>query len=135
MFIQDTEKGFFDCPFNPEFLIWKNSSFHTWELCLKNVNNSDGYPEIIGKIYGGVGGGMPGSLIQATNLGWEIKEEYRGQGYMTRLLELYLQEVVPDVNGFAVVISKANVASFRLAIQSGFEIYEENEDNIFLYRK
>lgn len=120
-------EGYVPCPFDSNFLIWKDNFIYTWELCLKNEFDSEGYPQRIGRI----SRGDPGSL-DAVDLSWKIDPEYRGQKIMSQLLELFLNEVPKDKEHFAAVILKENLASFNLARKCGFEIYEELEDRYYL---
>jgi RimJ/RimL family protein N-acetyltransferase len=122
------DTGYIEFPFNSNFLIWKNSSSQEWELCLKELHR-DGYPLVVGRISSM---GVPGSLNNTTNLAYALDETYRGQGIMTNLLSLYLEETIPDSNGFAVVIYKSNEPSSRLAFRLGFKIYEECDTFYFL---
>jgi len=89
--------------------------------------NSEGYPELVGW----VSRGDPGILKNATNLGWKICEEYRGQGLMTQLLNFFITEYEPDIDGFAAKILKNNIPSVKLALRCSFKIYYE--DNEYVY--
>lgn len=126
--MENSDNKFSTAPFNSSLLIWKGPGYW-WNLCLKNKMNEDGSPQVIGSI----GTGMSGSLNNSTNLAWMINEEYRGQGLMSLFLEIYLNELTPDIDGFAVVISKENTPSLKLALKCGFQVYEEREE--FLYLK
>ena len=124
-----------ECPFSPRFLIWKDSSLSLWEICLRFDEECfppiDEYPRRIGFIRLG----DKGLLSNATNLGWMMVEQFRNQGIMSRFLELYLNEVCPDSDGFAVVIMKHNLSSLRLALKNGFVQYFEDDEKIYLQRK
>ena len=130
IFTNEKPAGYIDCPFDSRFLIWKNDSIFTWEICLTSLNE-DGYPQIIGEI----GQGDEGPMKDVTNLGWTIKEEYRGQGIMKNLLELFLQSVTPNGGVFAVAILKDNLPSLKLAQSCGFSVYDEDEDKAFLFKQ
>ena len=100
------------------------------ELNHRTIMNSDGYPEMIAWI----SRGDPGLLKNATNLGWKISEEYRGQGIMTNLLNLFLEENTPDIDGFAAKIMKTNIPSIKLALKCGFKIYQEDLDYFYVQK-
>lgn len=118
-------EGYVECPFDKRFLIYKDSLIGSYQLCLPHEND---YPSIVGWVKHG----DEGKMKDAHNLGWRIQEEYRGQGLMSQLLEMYLQEVTPQGVCFAVVILKHNLASLKMALKNGFEIYDEDAEKLYL---
>lgn len=128
------ERGYFDCPFDKRFLIWKQDSIYTWELCLKEESDGDGYPKRIGKITDPDKGQLPRDLpfIQGMSyLAWEILPEYRCQGIMSNLLALFVESVQHQENGFLVAILIDNTPSLRLALKNGFKEFDRivNDSN------
>lgn len=118
-------EGYVECPFDKRFLIYKDSLIGSYQLCLPQFED---YPIIIGWI----NNGDEGKIKDAHNLGWRIQEDYRGQGLMTKLLEIFLQEISPKGVCFAVVILKHNIASLKIALKNGFTVYDEDEEKIYL---
>lgn len=131
MIFESNSSNYEKCPFDERFLIWKNYSNHLYELCLKDTLDEDGFPKRIGYI----SPGDEGKLKNASNLGWRISEDFRNQGIMSKFLNLYLEEICPQENGFAVVILKSNTPSYRLAIKAGFTLYDEDDQMFYLKRK
>lgn len=125
MLFKDSSILYSACPFDQRFIIQKNINIGSYELCIPNPND---YPSVVGWI----SIGDPGKITDAHNLGWRIDEEYRGQGLMSKLLEIFLQEVSPNGSCFAIVISRTNSSSLKMAQKAGFVIYDEDEDHFYL---
>lgn len=125
---KEIEYPYVVCPFNSNFVLYKRDGYI--ELCNRNIMNSEGYPELVGWI----SRGDPGLLNNATNLGWKLCEEYRCQGLMTQLLNLFIAENEPDLDGFAAKILKANLPSIKLALRCGFKIYHEDNDCVYVQK-
>jgi len=102
-----------------------------WKLQSKTEIDEDGYPKTIGAI----NENGQGSLKNSTKLGWEIREDWKGQGIMTAVMRLYLEQVSPDSDGFEVKILKSNGASQRVAQKLGFKPYKDDEDCTYFLLK
>ena len=137
MFNDASDRGYYPCEFDKRFVIWRQNSIYTWELCLAHVEDEDGYPKRIGRIEPADMGSPVDLYPQEPGviyLNWEIQEDYRGQGIMSNFLALYLQNVDHRGQGFGAALLKTNVASHRLALKNNFELRSET-DTIYVLKR